>query len=130
MIRRLVVISVAGLLAVSTMGAESCGDLGEGDGKKENASKDKSKESTKPEPKPKKEKPKPEKPQPAAQAPSEPQCDPNYEGACLKPNSEDYDCEGGEGDGPDFTGPVTVVGDDHYDLDVDDADPRACEPAA
>jgi hypothetical protein len=46
-------------------------------------------------------------------------CDPNYEGACLDPNSPDYDCEGGSGDGPDYTGPVTVVGDDPYDLDRD-----------
>jgi len=46
-------------------------------------------------------------------------CDPNYEGACLDPNSSDYDCEGGSGDGPDYTGTVTVVGDDHFDLDRD-----------
>jgi hypothetical protein len=53
-------------------------------------------------------------------------CDPNYEGACLDPSSSDYDCEGGSGDGPDYTGPVTVVGDDPYDLNRDD-DPYACE---
>jgi hypothetical protein len=53
-------------------------------------------------------------------------CDPNYEGACLKPNSPDYDCEGGSGNGPDYTGPVRVVGDDHYDLDRD-GDGYACE---
>ena len=53
-------------------------------------------------------------------------CDPNYEGACLKPNSPDYDCEGGSGNGPDYTGPVRVVGDDHYDLDRD-GDGEACE---
>ena len=53
-------------------------------------------------------------------------CDPNYEGACLDPNSADYDCEGGSGDGPDYTGPVTVVGDDHYDLNRD-PDSLACE---
>ena len=29
-------------------------------------------------------------------------CDPSYEGACLDPNSSDYDCEGGSGDGPDY----------------------------
>jgi hypothetical protein len=53
-------------------------------------------------------------------------CDPNYEGACLKPDSSDYDCSGGSGDGPDYTGPVQVVGDDPYDLDRD-GDGSACE---
>src|SRR3954453_10404313 len=46
-------------------------------------------------------------------------CDPNYAGACLRPNVSDYDCAGGSGDGPYYTGPVRVVGDDHYDLDRD-----------
>lgn len=46
-------------------------------------------------------------------------CDPNYAGACLDPNSYDYDCVGGSGDGPDYTGTVRVVGDDHFDLDRD-----------
>jgi hypothetical protein len=46
-------------------------------------------------------------------------CDPNYRGACLDPDSYDYDCEGGSGDGPDYTGLVRVVGDDHFDLDRD-----------
>jgi hypothetical protein len=55
-----------------------------------------------------------------------PQCDPNYEGACLKPDSPDYDCEGGSGDGPDYTGTVEVVGDDVYDLDRD-GDGIACD---
>lgn len=53
-------------------------------------------------------------------------CDPNYSGACLKPDSPDYDCAGGSGDGPDYTGPVQVVGDDPYDLDRD-GDGFACE---
>jgi hypothetical protein len=53
-------------------------------------------------------------------------CDPNYKGACLKPGSPDYDCEGGSGDGPDCTGTVEVVGDDHYDLDRD-GDGIACD---
>jgi hypothetical protein len=53
-------------------------------------------------------------------------CDPNYEGQCLDPNSPDYDCEGGSGNGPDYTGPVTVVGDDHFGLDRD-GDGSACE---
>jgi hypothetical protein len=53
-------------------------------------------------------------------------CDPNYAGACLSPDSSDYDCVGGSGDGPDYTGYVEVVGDDHYDLDRD-GDGVACE---
>lgn len=55
-----------------------------------------------------------------------PDCDPNYEIACLDPNSPDYDCEGGSGDGPDYTGLVRVIGDDHFDLDRD-GDGVACE---
>jgi len=46
-------------------------------------------------------------------------CDPNYEGECLDPNAYDYDCEGGSGDGPEYTGRVEVVGDDPHDLDRD-----------
>jgi hypothetical protein len=53
-------------------------------------------------------------------------CDPNYAGACLRPDVSDYDCEGGSGDGPYYTGYVEVVGDDHYDLDRD-GDGIACE---
>jgi hypothetical protein len=63
-------------------------------------------------------------PNPTSKPPASPSengsdCDPNYEGACLDPNSSDYDCEGGSGDGPDYTGTVTVVGDDHFGLDRD-----------
>jgi FKBP-type peptidyl-prolyl cis-trans isomerase len=54
------------------------------------------------------------------------ECDPNYSGACLDPYASDYDCEGGSGDGPEYTGPVTVVGEDHYGLDSDN-DGYACE---
>jgi hypothetical protein len=46
-------------------------------------------------------------------------CDPSYEGACLDPSASDYDCEGGSGDGPEYTGTVRVVGDDHFGLDRD-----------
>jgi hypothetical protein len=53
-------------------------------------------------------------------------CDPNYAGACLDPYSSDYDCEGGSGDGPDYTGPVQVVGSDPYGLDAN-SDGYACE---
>jgi hypothetical protein len=53
-------------------------------------------------------------------------CDPNYRGACLRPDVSDYDCAGGSGDGPYYTGYVEVVGNDHYDLDRD-GDGVACE---
>ena len=51
---------------------------------------------------------------------SGPSCDPNYAGACLRPDASDYDCAGGSGDGPYYVGLVRVVGDDHHDLDRDD----------
>jgi hypothetical protein len=44
------------------------------------------------------------------------ECDPNYSG-CLDPYASDYDCEGGSGDGPLYTGTVEVLGVDHYGLD-------------
>jgi len=53
-------------------------------------------------------------------------CDPNYSGACLDPNASDYDCAGGSGDGPQYTGPVQVTGSDPHDLDSD-GDGYACE---
>lgn len=53
-------------------------------------------------------------------------CDPNYDGACLDPSSPDYDCEGGSGDGPDYTGRVEIVGSDPHGLDRD-GDGVACE---
>jgi hypothetical protein len=53
-------------------------------------------------------------------------CDPNYAGACLDPNSSDYDCDNGEGNGPDYTGPVRVIGSDPHGLDRD-GDGSACE---
>jgi hypothetical protein len=45
----------------------------------------------------------------------------------LDPNAADYDCQGGSGDGPQYTGTVTVVGDDHYGLDRN-GDGIGCEP--
>lgn len=54
------------------------------------------------------------------------ECDPNYSGACLDPYASDYDCSDGEGDGPEYTGTVTVVGEDHYGLDAD-SDGTGCE---
>jgi hypothetical protein len=53
-------------------------------------------------------------------------CHPSYEGACLDPNASDYDCEGGSGDGPEYTGTVTVVGPDVWDLERD-GDGVACD---
>jgi hypothetical protein len=53
------------------------------------------------------------------------ECDPNYSG-CLDPNSYDYDCASGSGDGPDYTGTVEVLGYDEYGLD-DDGDGIGCE---
>jgi hypothetical protein len=56
-----------------------------------------------------------------APIPQEPSssCDPNYSGACV-PIASDVDCAGGSGNGPAYvSGPVTVVGDDIYDLDRD-----------
>jgi hypothetical protein len=54
------------------------------------------------------------------------QCDPNYSGACV-PIASDVDCAGGSGNGPAYVdGPVTVVGNDIYDLDRD-GDGTACD---
>ena len=58
--------------------------------------------------------------------PSTPSCHPSYAGACLDPSASDYDCAGGSGDGPKYTGYVTVVGPDVYDLDSD-GDGAGCE---
>lgn len=57
-----------------------------------------------------------------------PNCDPNYTGACV-PNvyPSDVDCAGGSGNGPYYvSGPVHVIGVDHYGLDGD-GDGLACE---
>jgi hypothetical protein len=56
----------------------------------------------------------------ASSAVTKRKCDPNYRGACLRPNVSDYDCAGGSGNGPYYVrGPVRVVGRDHYRLDAD-----------
>lgn len=52
-------------------------------------------------------------------------CHPSYSG-CLKRNAGDYDCAGGSGNGPNYTGPVRVNGSDPFDLDRDD-DGWGCE---
>ena len=60
---------------------------------------------------------------PVVEQPSQ-SCTPGYT-PCLAP-AYDYDCEGGSGDGPKYTGYVTVTGADPYDLDAD-GDGVACE---
>lgn len=52
-------------------------------------------------------------------------CHPSYD-PCLNPAASDYDCAGGSGDGPEYTGYVTVTGSDDYDLDRD-GDGTGCE---
>ena len=43
---------------------------------------------------------------------------------CLSP-AYDYDCKGGKGNGPEYTGRTRVTGPDPYELD--DGDGKACE---
>jgi hypothetical protein len=61
----------------------------------------------------------------ATEAQSASNCDANYSG-CLNPNSSDYDCAGGSGNGPDYTGMVQVRGEDPHGLDAD-GDGVGCE---
>jgi hypothetical protein len=51
-------------------------------------------------------------------------CTPGYS-PCLPP-AFDYDCRGGSGNGPKYTGPDRVTGSDPNELD-DDHDGKACE---
>jgi hypothetical protein len=54
-------------------------------------------------------------------------CEPSYPDDCLDVNAADYDCEGGEGDGPKYVaGPITVRGSDPFDLDRD-GDGTGCD---
>lgn len=57
--------------------------------------------------------------QPIVPAKVEQNCHSGYEGACLDPNASDYDCIGGSGNGPYYTGRVRVVGPDVFGLDRD-----------
>lgn len=68
----------------------------------------------------------PTQPPPPQQPPPAQACHPSYEGACLDPNASDYDCAGGTGNGPLYTGRVRVVGPDVFDLDRD-GDGIGCE---
>lgn len=53
-------------------------------------------------------------------APSGAGCHPSYD-PCIADTGGDVDCAGGSGNGPRYVeGPVTVRGDDEYDLDHDD----------
>jgi hypothetical protein len=65
-------------------------------------------------------------PKPAPKPPAAPACHPSYAGACLDPDASDYDCAGGSGNGPLYTGTVRVVGPDVFDLDRDH-DGLGCE---
>jgi len=51
-------------------------------------------------------------------APVQNKCNPNYSG-CLKSGAGDYDCAGGSGNGPNYTGKVEVLGYDEFGLDRD-----------
>ena len=53
-------------------------------------------------------------------------CHKSYRGRCRRPNASDYDCRGGSGNGPLYTGRVEVEGEDHYELDRD-GDGVGCE---
>ena len=55
----------------------------------------------------------------------EQECHPSYSG-CLNPNASDYDCSGGSGNGPYYTGTVRVIGPDVFGLDRD-GDGWGCE---
>lgn len=64
-------------------------------------------------------------PKPAAPKAPTSNCHPNYSG-CLKMNAGDYDCAGGSGNGPNYTGTVRVYGADPFGLDRD-GDGWGCE---
>jgi hypothetical protein len=66
-------------------------------------------------------------PEPPAAAPAPEaanDCHPSYD-PCV-PIASDVDCEGGSGNGPEYTGTVRVIGPDEYDLDRD-GDGVACD---
>lgn len=47
-------------------------------------------------------------------------CHPSYVGVCLKTDAGDYDCAGGNGNGPNYVqDPFQVVGYDEFGLDSD-----------
>ncbi len=64
-------------------------------------------------------------PTPAPATKNTSNCHTGYSG-CLKVNAGDYDCAGGSGNGPNYTGQVRVYGSDPFDLDRD-GDGIGCE---
>jgi hypothetical protein len=55
-------------------------------------------------------------------------CHPSYPDVCLRPDASDYDCEGGEGNGPFYVaGPLRVLPPDPFELDGNDNDGWGCE---
>jgi len=62
----------------------------------------------------------------AASPSAKKKCHPSYKGACLDRYAYDYDCIGGSGNGPKYTGKVRVVGPDVFRLDAD-GDGWGCE---
>jgi hypothetical protein len=72
----------------------------------------------------------PPPPPPTAPPPTTPprNCHPSYPDVCLRPDAEDYDCEGGSGNGPYYVaGPLRVLPPDPFDLDGNDNDGWGCE---
>ncbi|MDX9892888.1 MAG: hypothetical protein RB292_00550 [Patescibacteria group bacterium] len=65
------------------------------------------------------------KPVPKPATVAQQNCHPSYSG-CLKANASDYDCAGGSGNGPYYTGKVKVLGPDVFGLDRDN-DGWGCE---
>lgn len=65
------------------------------------------------------------RPAPTATAVPQQNCHPSYI-PCLTPGIGDYDCRGGSGNGPNYTGRVQVIGWDEFDLDRD-GDGVGCE---
>lgn len=64
-------------------------------------------------------------PSPVATRVPQQNCHSSYSG-CLKADASDYDCAGGSGNGPYYTGTVRVIGLDVFDLDRDN-DGLGCE---
>lgn len=65
------------------------------------------------------------KPTPTPYKTPQPNCHPSYSG-CLRVDASDYDCAGGSGNGPYYTGRVYVYGPDVFGLDRD-GDGIGCE---
>lgn len=68
--------------------------------------------------------PPPPPPPPTTAAPAPTGCHPSYT-PCVQ-FASDVDCAGGSGNGPAYTGFVTVIGPDEYGLDAD-GDGQGCE---